>query len=155
MHQAYDNLNMKCIFYACIPPPPLLCFLPFSSLHFSSLHWWMQTYLSVKSILIYPRLCLTLRFQVGFFSLPSFNFVSLYLRKALLQEPWFSVFRNAEEEASGKQYLHIFQAAVGDPWPCKTFWWFWTSNFLSSPNSHQLPTFYNIFWGKYWGQQRI
>lgn len=93
--------------------PPLLCFSPLFSLHFSSLHWWMQTRLSVKSILIYPRLCSTLRFQTEFFSSPSFNFVSLYLRNTLLQKPWFFIYRNAEEEASGKQYLNIFQAAVG------------------------------------------
>lgn len=68
---------------------------------------------SVKSILIYPRLCSALGFQTEFFSSPSFNFVSLYLRNTLLQKPWFFVHKNAEEEALGKQHLNIFQAAVG------------------------------------------
>lgn len=89
----------------------LLCFSPLFSLHFSSLHWCMQTFPSVKSILIYPRLRSTLRYQTEFSS-PSFNFVFLYLRNILFQKPWFLVYKNAEEEASGKQYCNIFQAAI-------------------------------------------
>lgn len=102
-------MHILCTYFS----PTLFCFSPLCSLHFSTLHGWMQTCLSVKSILIYPRLCSALRFQTEFFSSPSFNFVSLYMRNTLLQKPWFFVYRNAEEEALGKQYLNIFQAAVG------------------------------------------